>query len=158
MKAMAKESRGKTRSFYEALAKPGLSIIGEFKKASPSMGVIDGKIDLLDRIDQYNASVDCISVLTEEDYFDGGVDYLKQVRSISNLPIMREDVLIDEYQIYEAKVVEADCILLIAAILSDQEIRRFYELYLEWDLTSLWKFTMKLRWSVRWTLIQRSSG
>ena len=74
---MALESQRKSGRFYKALAKPGLSIIGEFKKASPSMGVIDGKIDLMDRIDQYNASVDCISVLTEEDYFNGGADDLK---------------------------------------------------------------------------------
>lgn len=128
MKELALKSDRKSISFYEALKKPGLSIIGEFKKASPSMGVIDGKIDLLDRIDQYNDSVDCISVLTEEDHFNGNVDYLKKVRSISNLPIIRKDFIIEDYQVYEAKVIGADCILLIAAILGDADMKRMYDL------------------------------
>lgn len=128
MKKLALNSDRKSVSFYDALAKDGLSIIGEFKKASPSMGVIDGKIELTDRIDQYNESVDAISVLTEEDHFNGGVEYLKKVREISPLPIIRKDFIIDEYQIYEAKVIGADCILLIAAILNDADMKRFYDL------------------------------
>jgi len=115
-------------NFYDALAKPGLSIIGEFKKASPSMGVIDSKLDLTQRIDQYNASVDAISCLTEEDHFHGGVEYFKQIRKITSLPMIRKDFIIEEYQIYEAKVIGADAILLIAAILTDEEMRRFYDL------------------------------
>ena len=75
MKELALKSTRRSFSFYDALAKNGLSIIGEFKKASPSMGVINSKIELTDRIDQYNNSVDAISVLTEEDHFNGGVDY-----------------------------------------------------------------------------------
>ena len=128
MKRSALESRRKPVSFYNALAKEGLSIIGEFKKASPSMGVIDGRIELTDRIDQYNESVDAISVLTEEDHFNGGAWYLKRIREISPLPIIRKDFIIDEYQIYEARVIGADCILLIAAILNDTDMKRFYEL------------------------------
>lgn len=128
MKKLADQCDRKSISFYEALAKEGLSIIGEFKKASPSMGVIDGKIDLLDRIDQYNKSVDAISVLTEEDHFNGSAEYLKKVRSISNLPIIRKDFIIEEYQVYEAKVIGADCILLIAAILDDTKMRALYQL------------------------------
>lgn len=128
MKQMALKLSRSSISFYDALKKPGLSIIGEFKKASPSMGVIDGKIDLISRIEQYNASVDAISVLTEEDHFNGSTDYLKQVRAISNLAIIRKDFIIDEYQVYEAKVIGADCILLIAAILSDIMMKRLYDL------------------------------
>lgn len=131
MKELALEAYAnnkKTRSFYDALLKPGLSIIGEFKKASPSMGIIDGKIELTDRIDQYNESVDAISVLTEEDYFNGGATYLKKVRCISDLPIIRKDFIIDEYQVYEAKVIDADCILLIVAILSDEKLEYLYNL------------------------------
>lgn len=128
MKKMALESGRKSISFYNALAKDGLSIIGEFKKASPSMGVIDGRIELTDRIDQYNASVDAISVLTEQDHFNGGAEYLKEVRNISPLPIIRKDFIIDEYQVYEAKVIGADCILLIAAILKDDDMKGFYDL------------------------------
>lgn len=128
MKELALKSTRRSFSFYDALAKDGLSIIGEFKKASPSMGVINSKIELTDRIDQYNNSVDAISVLTEEDHFNGGVDYLKQVRKISNLPIIRKDFIIEEYQVYEAKVIGADCILLIAAILDDATFKKLYDL------------------------------
>lgn len=128
MKKLALASERKSISFYEALAKDGLSIIGEFKKASPSLGVINNKLELIDRITQYNASVDAISCLTEEDHFRGNAEYLKKIRSISPLPVLRKDFIIDEYQIYEAKVIGADAILLIAAILDDREMKAFYEL------------------------------
>ncbi|SET15045.1 indole-3-glycerol phosphate synthase TrpC [[Clostridium] polysaccharolyticum] len=128
MKELALQSQRKSVSFYEALKKEGLSIIGEFKKASPSMGVISSKIPLEDRIDQYNQSVDAISCLTEEDHFHGSAEYLKQIRKISPLPIIRKDFIIEEYQVYEAKVIGADAILLIAAILNEDEMKRLYEL------------------------------
>lgn len=128
MKAMALASTRKSFSFYDALAKDGLSIIGEFKKASPSMGVIANKIELTDRIDQYNNSVDAISCLTEEDHFNGSVEYLKQIREMSNLPIIRKDFIIEDYQVYEAKVIGADAILLIAAILDDETFKHLYDL------------------------------
>lgn len=131
MRQSALASARKSISFYEALAKEGLSIIGEFKKASPSLGVIANKLELTDRIDQYNASVDAISVLTEQDYFHGGVDYLKQIRTITKLPIIRKDFIIEEYQVYEAKLIGADAILLIAAILDDRRFRSLYELAYE---------------------------
>ena len=128
MKKLAAAYKGKTHSFYEALKKPGLSIIGEFKKASPSLGEIPQKMDLLDRIVEYNASVDAISCLTEEDHFHGNVEYLKQTREKSDLPILRKDFMIDEYQFYEAKAIGADAILLIAAILDDEQLKEFYAL------------------------------
>jgi len=128
IKEEAKRFKRTPHSFYQALAKEGLSIIGECKKASPSMGVIDGRIDIFDRVKQYNDSVDCISVLTEEDHFNGSIEDLRAVRQMSSLPIIRKDFIIDEYQIYEAKTAGADAILLIAAILNDEEIKRFYEL------------------------------
>ncbi len=128
MKELALASTRKCISFHDALAKQGLSIIGEFKKASPSMGVINNKLELTDRIGQYNASVDAISVLTEEDYFHGGAEYLKEIRKISSLPILRKDFIIEEYQVYEAKVIGADAILLIAAILDDETLKRLYDL------------------------------
>jgi indole-3-glycerol phosphate synthase len=128
MKEMALASARKSVSFYEALSKEGLSIIGEFKKASPSLGVINNKIELTDRIDQYNESVDAISCLTEEDHFNGSVDYLRQIREISPLPVLRKDFIIEDYQVYEAKVIGADAILLIAAILDDETFKRLYDL------------------------------
>lgn len=128
MKQLAIQCERESVSFYQALKKPGLSIIGEFKKASPSHGKMDNKINLADRIDQYNVSVDAISCLTEEDHFLGSVDYFKEIREISPLPMIRKDFIIDPYQIFEAKVIGADCILLIAAILTDREMKLFYEL------------------------------
>lgn len=128
MKTLAVSCERESISFYKALAKEGLSIIGEFKKASPSHGKMDNKIELTDRIGQYNASVDAISCLTEEDHFLGSVEYFKQIRQISPLPMIRKDFIIDPYQIFEAKVIGADCILLIAAILTDRELKLFYEL------------------------------
>lgn len=120
--------------FFRNLKKDGISIIGEFKKASPSLGKIESKIDLLERIDEYNASVDAISCLTEEDHFNGNIDYLKTIREKSNLPIIRKDFMIDEYQFYEAKYIGADAVLLITAILDDAMMKSFYELARELKL------------------------
>lgn len=124
-------------SFYEALAKPEISIIGEFKKASPSLGKIESKINLTDRIEEYNESVDAISCLTEEDHFSGNVEYLKEIRGMSPLPIIRKDFMIEEYQFYEARVIGADAILLIAAILDDVQMRDFYQMTKELGMDAL---------------------
>lgn len=134
-----KSDAGKTREncFHDALKKDGISIIGEFKKASPSLGKINEKIDLMERIDEYNASVDAISCLTEEDHFLGNTDYLKEIRKKSTLPIIRKDFMIDEYQFYEAKVIGADAVLLITAILDDVQMREFYSLARELKLDVL---------------------
>lgn len=140
MRRMAEEIKDKQfaeHTFYDNLKKPGISIIGEFKKASPSLGTITSKIDLMDRIDDYNASVDAISCLTEEDHFNGSIDYLKQIREKSCLPIIRKDFMIDEYQFYEAKVIGADAVLLITAILDDYQMHDFYQLARELNLDVL---------------------
>ena len=115
-------------SFYDALKKPGLSIIGEFKQASPSLGRINARIDLDERIRQYNSSVDAISCLTEEDFFNGSTDYFTHIRQISQLPMIRKDFIFDEYQIYEAKAIGADAILLIVAILTPERLKELYSL------------------------------
>ena len=132
-----KEGRRSENLFHNNLKKEGISIIGEFKKASPSLGDITEKIDLVDRIDEYNASVDAISCLTEEDHFKGNIDYLKTIRAKSNLPILRKDFMIDEYQFYEAKAIEADAVLLIVAILDDVKLKDFYSLARELKLDVL---------------------
>lgn len=137
MKRLALKSERSSISFYSALAREGLSIIGEFKKASPSLGVIRNPLELTDRIGQYNSSVEAISCLTEEKHFHGSEAYLRQIRELSSLPILRKDFIIDPYQIYEAKVIGADAILLIAAILSDRELREYYELAESLGLDSL---------------------
>lgn len=101
------------------------------------MGIMDNKISLSDRIDQYNRCVDAISCLTEEDHFNGSVDYLKQIRRMTELPIIRKDFIIDSYQIYEAHVIGADAVLLIAAVLTDPEMEELYGLAHELGLDVL---------------------
>lgn len=129
--------KGEHPSFCQALAKPGISIIGEFKKASPSLGKIASKISLTERMEEYNCSVDAISCLTEEDHFHGNVEYLKEIRLKSPLPIIRKDFMIDAYQFYEARVIGADAVLLIAAILDDAQMRDFYQLTKELGMDAL---------------------
>lgn len=135
--AMVKDKARPANLFYDNLSKAGISIIGEFKKASPSLGKITSKIDLMERIDEYNASVDAISCLTEEDHFNGNNDYLKEIRKRSELPIIRKDFMIDEYQFYEAKAIGADAVLLITAILDDARMQAFYSLSRELGLDVL---------------------
>ena len=138
MRKLAEETvTRKKNCFYENLRKEGLSIIGEFKQASPSLGKITSKINLMDRIEEYNASVDAISCLTEEDHFNGNVSYLKEIRAKSQLPILRKDFMIEEYQFYEAKAIGADAVLLITAILDDVQMHDFYQLARELELDVL---------------------
>ncbi len=107
----------------------GVGLIAEIKKASPSKGLIresfePGKIAL----EYQDAKAAAISVLTEERHFLGHLDYLKEVRKEVSTPILRKDFTIDEYQIYEAKVAGADAVLLIAAILSKEQIKEYIDL------------------------------
>ena len=89
MTRLAIESQRVSHSFYDALAKGGLSIISEFKKSSPSHGNMNNKITLEERIKQYGESADAISCLTEEDHFKGSTEYLKQIRQMTDLPFIR---------------------------------------------------------------------
>lgn len=137
MRRMAEEKKGENHSFCQALKKPGISIIGEFKQASPSLGKIESKIDLTERMEEYSQSVDAVSCLTEEDYFLGNAEYLKRIRKMTELPILRKDFMIEPYQFYEAKVIGADAVLLIAAILDDARMKDFYQLSRELGLDAL---------------------
>lgn len=137
MRRMAEEKKGENHSFCQALKKPGISIIGEFKQASPSLGKIESKIDLTERMEEYSQSVDVVSCLTEEDYFLGNAEYLKRIRKMTELPILRKDFMIEPYQFYEAKVIGADAVLLIAAILDDARMKDFYQLSRELGLDAL---------------------
>ncbi len=137
MRRMAEEKKGGNHSFCHALKKPGISIIGEFKQASPSLGKIVSKIDLTERMEEYSQSVDAVSCLTEEDYFLGNAEYLKRIRKMTELPILRKDFMIEPYQFYEAKVIGADEVLLIAAILDDVMMKDFYQLSRELGLDAL---------------------
>lgn len=118
---------GWNNKFKNALLKDGLSVIGEYKKASPSKGVIVDDFKILDILDYYNfMGVRAFSILTEEDFFRGKDEYLKTIREKSETPILRKDFIIDFYQIYEAKVIGADAVLLIAAVLKD-DLKKYYD-------------------------------
>jgi indole-3-glycerol phosphate synthase len=109
--------------------KSGSGIIAEFKRRSPSKQVINQKSSVIDVVRGYEeAGVSGISVLTDTKYFGGSLDDLIQVRNSVNLPVLRKEFIIDSYQIYEAKAYGADAILLIAAILSEDEIIKFSSL------------------------------
>ena len=115
--------RGK---FKDHISSKDEAIIAEIKKASPSAGVIKEDFDPTKIAMEYESfGASALSILTEEDFFMGSVEYLKEVKKITSLPILRKDFMIDEYQIYESKLIGADCILLIASILTDQEMEDF---------------------------------
>ena len=110
-------------------------IIGEIKKASPSAGEIIHNYEPLEIAKKYEkAGVKALSVLTEKNYFKGEIDHLSYIKQNTNIPILRKDFIIDEYQIYESKVYQADVILLIVSILSDDELKRFLKIANELNL------------------------
>lgn len=116
-------------SFKASLLDKEEAIIAEIKKASPSAGIISENFDPISKAKEFEEKgAAALSILTEEDYFLGSIQYLKDVKSISNLPILRKDFIIDEYQIYESRLVGADCILLIASVLNDEMLKKFTEL------------------------------
>ena len=115
--------------FKKSLEGKSESIIAEIKKASPSAGLISNDFDPVSKAKEYELfGASALSILTEEDYFQGDVQYLIDVKNASNLPILRKDFIIDEYQIYESKLIGADCILLIASILNDEKLKIFSQI------------------------------
>ncbi len=126
IKAKAADA-GPVRGFGAALSKgPGIGLIAEIKKASPSKGVIREDFDPLAIARIYAESgASCISVLTEQRFFQGKIEYLEMVRKAQWLPLLRKDFIIDEYQIFEARAAGADAILLIAACLEKRQIEDF---------------------------------
>ena len=115
--------------FKENLINKDQAIIAEIKKASPSAGIISKNFNPVEKAKEYEAfGASALSILTEEDFFQGSNQFLMDVKAITKLPIIRKDFMIDEYQIYEAKLMGADCILLIASVLSDNEITQFTDL------------------------------
>ncbi|MUT65472.1 indole-3-glycerol phosphate synthase TrpC [Paenibacillus sp. NEAU-GSW1] len=119
------------RGFERALnagRKRELGLIAEVKKASPSKGLIRPDFHPAELAAAYErAGADCISVLTDRDYFQGSNDYLSLVRDTVSLPLLRKDFIIDYKQVYEARVIGADAILLIAAILTPQQLGELYD-------------------------------
>lgn len=116
------ERIGSRPSFYEAMTKPGLSIIGEIKKASPSKGLIRVDFNPVELAKIYETSVDAVSVLTEEDFFLGHESHLREVSSAIKLPTLYKDFVIHPNQIYHARSIGASCVLLIVAILTDRQL------------------------------------
>ena len=115
--------------FYRNLAKPGLSLICELKKASPSKGTISEDFPYEKIAKEYEAAgASAISCLTEPKWFKGGIAYLKTVAKEVEIPVLRKDFIVDPCQIEEAALAGASAILLIAAILTDEEIKIFYQL------------------------------
>jgi indole-3-glycerol phosphate synthase len=125
-------ARGARRDFTRALREPKsgpVALIAEVKKASPSAGVIRPDFDPVRIALEYEAAgASCLSVLTDEKFFQGSLQYLKQIRGAVKLPLLRKDFVIDERQIMEAVEWGADAILLIVAILSDAQLRSFHAL------------------------------
>jgi indole-3-glycerol phosphate synthase len=136
------ESRVLTRDFAGALrakiaaGKP--AVIAEVKKASPSKGVLRADFipaDIAQSYAEHGAA--CLSVLTDKNFFQGSVDYLKQARASCDLPVLRKDFIVDSYQVYESRVMGADCILLIAACLDDAQMKSLEALAMSLDMAVL---------------------
>ena len=134
------EGRPVGKDFQAALAAPGLSVIAELKQASPSKGLIapDFERIYLDKARQYEeGGAAAISCLTEPKFFLGSDEYLRQVRAAVQLPILRKDFTVDEYQIYEAKCLGADAVLLICSLLSQGQLAEYLCQAHELGLTAL---------------------
>ena len=118
--------RGFMKALQARVAIGGTAVIAEVKKASPSMGVIRASFDPVAIAESYAAAgATCLSVLTDEKYFQGSGRYLRLIRAAVGLPLLRKDFIVDEYQIVEARALGADAILLIVAALSDAELAAF---------------------------------
>ena len=127
------------KDFRQALLKePELALIAEIKRASPSAGLLRAKVDVGDMAAIYErAGASCMSVLTEEDFFLGSSDDLRLVRGASQLPVLRKDFTLTDYQIWESRILGADCLLLIAAILPATELKKLSGLAKELGLQAL---------------------
>jgi indole-3-glycerol phosphate synthase len=126
------ECRGFVRSLQTRMAAGDAGVIAEIKKASPSKGVIREQFvpaDIAASYEQGGAA--CLSVLTDEKFFQGAAEYLQQARSACQLPVIRKDFLINDYHVYEARAMDADCILLIASALEQSRMEDLYHLATE---------------------------
>jgi indole-3-glycerol phosphate synthase len=122
------ESRGEDRPFNEALVRPGLSLIAEFKRRSPSAGRISEESGVAPQVQAYErGGAAALSVLTEEDHFGGSLEDLREARAACDLPILRKDIILDPYQLYEAAASGADAVLLIVRALGDEALARLLD-------------------------------
>ena len=126
------------QAFYDAVAKPGMSFICEVKKASPSKGVIDPVFDYMTIARDYEtAGADCISCLTEPKWFLGSDEIFRNIRATIKMPMLRKDFVVDEYQLYQAKVLGANCVLLICALLDTDTVARYLDICEKLGLAAL---------------------
>lgn len=132
------ESRGEDRPFSEALTLPGVSVIAEHKRRSPSAGAIREGATVQDIVVAYErGGAAALSILTEEQHFDGSLRDLRAARRSSRLPILRKDFIVDPYQVYEAAVSGADAMLLIVAALEKRDLASLFSEALALDLDVL---------------------
>ena len=135
----AAEAAPPPRKFFDALAAPGrIKLIAEVKKASPSAGVIRADfepVQIAQIYEQHGAT--CLSVLTDEKFFQGSLEYLRHIRAAVGLPVLRKDFILDKYQLYEARAAGADAVLLIAECLDDCHLRSLHNEAVELGMTPL---------------------
>ena len=138
LESLSENSLPPTRDFIAALQTKNPSIIAEIKRASPSKGLIRVDFDVATIAKIYTEhGASCLSVLTEIDFFQGDPRYLSVAKANSPLPLLRKDFIIDPYQIYESRVLGADCILLIVALLDDQQLHDYCQMAQELDMAVL---------------------
>ena len=138
LKKLAAATKKGDFAFERALRNPGISFICECKKASPSKGLIAPDFPYLKIAKEYEqAGADCISVLTEPKWFLGSDEYLREIAAEVKIPCLRKDFTVDEYMIYEAKLLGASAVLLIAAILSESQLKEYIGVCSELVLSAL---------------------
>lgn len=140
MRRLAFESCSNTtpHALSKALRFEGINIIAEFKRRSPSKGMIRADANLIDLVKSYESGgAAAISVLSEEDYFAGSLDDLRSVKAATSVPVLRKDFVFDEYQVYESAAAGADAILLIVATLDDQTLSHLSRLADELGMDAL---------------------
>ncbi len=137
--ARASSWSAQPRGFKEAISRTGkINLIAEIKKASPSKGILREDFDPLKIAKTYAGSgASALSILTEKNFFQGNIAYLKSVKGAVDLPILRKDFIVDEYQIYESVCAGADSILLIAQLLSKKQLAEFYSLCVQLKLDAV---------------------
>lgn len=125
----ADAARGFIRSIENKIDNGQSAVIAEIKKASPSKGLLRENFEPAEIARSYASNgAACLSILTDKDYFQGHEEYLKQARAACDLPVIRKDFIIDPYQVYEARAIDADCILLIVAALDDETLQFLFDL------------------------------